>query len=144
MKKIIKYISVFAIILLSSCSDNEKNLNTVQVTDVYSITDINGVDAVQSITIYRAQPLVVEYINSTSIKSYETTGYVDASDDLTYSMSFNKIIVTSQESGPDLVEELAYVIDADVLLGTGTLTVTNSDLSVEVYTISISKANRYI
>ncbi|GAA4231598.1 hypothetical protein GCM10022291_04420 [Postechiella marina] len=145
MKKIIKYISVLAIIAISSCSSvDDKDIATLDTVSVYSITNITGTNAVLSMSVYRDNPLLIEYLNATTVKSYETNTYVDNSDDTTYAVSFNKVKVTEQESGTDFIEEISYVIDADVALGTGTLTITNSDLSEEVYTISIAKQNRFI
>lgn len=144
MKKIVKIISILVLLIsFGSCNNDDKTFQEVEQVPVYAISNTS---AAHAITVYREKPLLIEFTDEIKAFSFGINNYSDSSDETTYMISFNKVIVTQPELGPATSEEVAYEITGDVATGDGTLktTVDNGDGSFteSTFTISIAKEHR--
>lgn len=130
MKNIIKYFALFSIILtMVSCDEKEWLAPDIELTSVYSITNITNLGVVK-INVYKQKPLIVEYVTNVNPKNYTSSGFVDSSTDTTIEIAFNKVV----EGG-----QVSYAVFADKATGVGSITVNGTS----VYTIKISEIEVY-
>lgn len=130
MKNIIKFFALFSIVLtLISCDEKEWLQPDIDLTIAYSITNITGLGAVK-INVYKEKPLIVEYTTSVALKNYDSSTFVDSSDDTTINFTVNKIA----NGGT-----ISYAVSADKISGIGSLTVDGGS----VYTIKVAEIQLY-
>ncbi|WP_405293586.1 hypothetical protein [Algibacter sp. Ld11] len=135
MKNIIKLLGLLSVVLVTffSCDEESPFIEpNVELTPVYALTDIIGVNAPFAINIYREKDLIIEYSTNVNVTSFTSASYADTSTDTSYEISVAKLI------GDDIV---GYWISADKTTGEGTLTVV-TDTQIE-YQIKISEKEVY-
>ena len=132
IKNIIKYITVFTLIFSLTSCDEESNFkeSDISLTSVYTLTEISGNNAAFKINIYKQLNLLTEYSTVDKLKSYTSSGFVDSSTDANYEVTVNKL-------DDDITYN--YVLSADKLTGSGTLTVDG----VKVYNVKVTENQIY-
>ncbi|MDC0177450.1 hypothetical protein OAJ14_04790 [Polaribacter sp.] len=132
MKNILKYITVLTIVLAFTSCEEESNFkdSTVELTPVYSITDITGPNAAFKVNIYKQKNLITEYSTKFNLKSYSSSALSDTSTATNYEVTVNK---------SDDGTTYAYVLSADKTTGDGTLTIDGNT----VYTVKVSEVEVY-
>jgi len=132
MKKNIKYLGLFAIILAFFSCTEETNFKEpdIALVPVYAITNIVGANAPFAINVYKEKPLIIEYTTSVNPNSFTSSGYVDSSTATNFEFAVNKLANGTVVS---------YRVSADKVSGNGTLTVDN----VTVYTIKVAEKQVY-
>lgn len=136
MKNIIKFLTLFSVILtLSSCDDEvEWRQSEVELTPVYAITDITGNNApAVAIHIYKDKPLIIEYTTDVNVVSFDSSGYSDMSTESNYQITVIK------NSG---TEQFEYIVTGDKTSGVGTLSI-NDGINTEIYDTVISEDEVY-
>ncbi|TYA92141.1 hypothetical protein [Seonamhaeicola marinus] len=115
MKNIQKYIGVLILVFTLFACDEESNFDEFNavLTPVYSLTNISN--GPHKINVYKEKALIVEYITEVNVKSFQSSGYTDASTDTNFEVSVTKTL----EDG----STQALVISADKASGAGTLTI---------------------
>jgi len=131
MKNLVKYFGISLIILASFGCEEEANFiePTIELTTVYSLTNISGNTPVK-INIYRNKNLIIEYASGVNPLSFSSANYSDTSTDTNYEISVSKV---------DNQNTVSYVISADKVSGSGTLTID----ATSVHNISISEEEVY-
>ncbi|UMB61694.1 hypothetical protein MHL31_05685 [Lutibacter sp. A80] len=130
MKKIIKYFGILTIILtITSCEEEEWLAPDIEITNVYSITNITGLDVVK-INVYKEKPLIIEYATDVVLNNYNSSNFINSSTDTNIEFSVNKI------SGDSTI---SYAVIADKTTGNGTLTINDTS----EYAINVSEIEVY-
>ncbi|QHI39220.1 hypothetical protein IMCC3317_46250 [Kordia antarctica] len=132
MKNSIKYILLLLITTSFFSCEEENNFQEpdIQLTSVYTLTDIDVTDAPVKINIYREKNLIIEYVSDVTPLSFTSNNYSDTSDDVNYQISVTKTDDTTSYS---------YVIAADRVTGDGTLTIDGTT----VYNITVIEDQVY-
>ncbi|SDR70724.1 hypothetical protein SAMN05216503_0533 [Polaribacter sp. KT25b] len=152
MKKIIKFIAVFAMIFALTSCEEESNFkeSEIALTPVYSITDITGTNAAFKINFYKEIDLLTEYSTVDKLISYIPSGYVDnsTSDDYIIEATVIKertVTVDDEETIEPYTAK--YTVNASKITGDGTMVVLSTyqdaETSTNSYIIKVSEDQVY-